>query len=156
VAAASAALAWPRAPAPPTTQEQVPLAHARPEEIGLDSRRLQAAYDLLDGWTAGTNAPVPGGAILIGRHGRVVAPQFFGRQGPQRGAPPLRTDGLFLMASVTKPIVYLAGMMLVERGRLNLNDPVIRYVPEFARNGKEGVRVVHLFTHTSGLPDITG
>jgi CubicO group peptidase (beta-lactamase class C family) len=61
---------------------------------------------------------------------------------------------MFLMASITKPIVYLAGMMLVERGKLNLNDPVVRYVPEFAANGKEGVLVSHLFTHTSGLPDM--
>src|SRR5262249_49753916 len=45
-------------------------------------------------------------------------------------------------------------MLLVERGRLNLNDPVVRYVPEFAANGKEGVLVSHLFTHTSGLPDM--
>src|SRR4029077_16138946 len=96
----------------------------------------------------------PGGAILVGRRGRVVAPRFFGRQGPERGAAPIRADSMFLMASITKPIVYMAGMMLVERGKLNLNDPVIRYIPEFAANGKEGVLVSHLFTHTSGLPDM--
>jgi CubicO group peptidase (beta-lactamase class C family) len=135
------------------------LPHADPEEIGLDSRRLQAAYDLLHQWTSGSDAPVPGGAILVGRHGRVVAPRFFGRQGPERDAPALRSDALFLMASITKPVVYLAGMMLVERGRLNLNDPVVRYVPEFASGNsatynKAEVLVSHLFTHTSGMPDM--
>jgi CubicO group peptidase (beta-lactamase class C family) len=154
VAALAAAVAWPRRAPPPAQRQVVPLPHAGPEEIGIDSRRLQRAYDLLEGWTSGADAPVPGGAILVGRNGRVVPPRFFGRQGPERDAPPLRPDSLFLMASITKPVVYLAGLMLVERGRLNLNDPVVRYLPEFATNGKEGVLVSHLFTHTSGLPDM--
>jgi CubicO group peptidase (beta-lactamase class C family) len=152
-AALVTALTWPRR-APRAAPGQIPLPHARPEDINIDSRRLQAAYTLLQEWTSGSEAPVPGGAILVGRHGRVVAPRFFGRQGPERNAAPIRPDSMFLLASITKPIVYLAGMMLVERGKLNLNDPVIRYVPEFANNGKETVLVSHLFTHTSGLPDM--
>ena len=48
------------------------LKHAKPSEIGLDPERLQRAYDLLDQWTRGAEAPVPGGAILVGRRGRVV------------------------------------------------------------------------------------
>jgi CubicO group peptidase (beta-lactamase class C family) len=130
------------------------LPTARPDEIGLDPRRLEVAYRLLADWTTGRDAPVPGGAILVGRHGRVVPPRFFGRQGPEPDAPPLRRDAQFLMASITKPVVYLAAMMLVERGRLNLSDPVTRYLPEFAAHGKEGVLVQHLFTHTSGMPDM--
>src|SRR5437870_4735590 len=107
VAALTSAVLWPRAATVPLpSQQEVPLPHANPEDIGLDAQRLQAAYDLLRQWTSGTDAPVPGGAILVGRHGRVVAPRFFGRQGPERDAPPLRSDGLFLMASITKPIVY--------------------------------------------------
>jgi len=57
------------------------------------------------------------------------------------------------MASITKPVIYLAGMMLVERGLLNLSDRVTRYLPEFVGEGKESAQVLHLFTHTSGLPD---
>jgi len=131
------------------------LPQARPEELGLDPRRLQAAYDLLERWTTGPDAPVPGGAILVGRSGKTVPPRFFGRQGPERDAPPLRRDGLFLLASITKPITYLGALLLVERGQLNLNDPVTRYVPEFAAHGKGAVLVHHLFTHTSGLPEYT-
>src|SRR5262249_14305788 len=116
--------------------------------------RLEAAYDLLEKWTAGADAPLPGGAILAGRNGKVVAPRFFGRQGPEADAPAIRKDAMFLMASGTKPVVYLAAMMLVERGRLNLADPVTRYVPEFAAHDKGDVLVAHLFTHTSGLPDM--
>lgn len=130
------------------------LPHAHPEELGFDPKQLQIAYDLLARWTDGPNAPVPGGAILVGRHGKVVPTRFFGRQGPEADAPPIRPDGLFLMASITKPITYIAAMQLVERGLLNLTDPVVRYVPEFRDGGKESVLVRHLFTHTSGLPDM--
>jgi CubicO group peptidase (beta-lactamase class C family) len=130
------------------------LPHAKPEEIGLDPRRLQTAYDLLAKWTSGPKAPIPGGAILVGRHGKIVEPKFFGRQGPEPDAPPIRRDGMFLLASITKPVTYTGAMMLVERGLLNLSDRVTRYIPDFAAHHKEETLVSHLFTHTSGLPDM--
>lgn len=140
------------------TADQKPLSRGqlsvvRPEEIGIDPRRLQVAYDLLGKWTTGPNAPVPGGAILVGRHGKTVAPRLFGRQGPDADAGPIRPDAMFYMASVTKPVIYTGAMRLVERGQLNLSDRVTRYVPEFVGPGKDLVQVLHLFTHTSGLPD---
>lgn len=130
------------------------LPHAEPVDIGIDPKRLQVAFDLLDKWTAGREPLVPGGSILVGRRGKIVPPHFSGRQGPEAGAPPIRKDAMFLLASITKPVVYNAAMLLVERGELNLTDPVIRYVPEFKANGKESTLVGHLFTHTSGLPDM--
>ncbi|MCS6850819.1 MAG: beta-lactamase family protein [Gemmataceae bacterium] len=133
---------------------EAPSSSNTPAELGLDPKRLQVAYDLLEKWTSGPNAPVPGGAILVGRGTKTLAPRFFGRQGPEPDAPPIRRDGLFLMASITKPITYLGAMLLVERGLLNLSDRVTRYVPEFAAHGKQDTLVVHLFTHTSGLPDM--
>ncbi|MBI1899719.1 MAG: beta-lactamase family protein [Planctomycetia bacterium] len=131
-----------------------PIPHAKPEEINLEPRRLQTAYDLLESWTSGPQRTVPGGAIVVGRQGRITAPRFFGRQGPEDDAPAIRQDGMFLMASITKPVVYMAAMMLVERGLLNLTDPVTRYLPDFAAHHKEETLVIHLFTHTSGLPDM--
>lgn len=144
--AAAAAAVAPVAAGPPPVAE--------PADVGFDPRRLRHAYDRLDEWTRGPDAPVPGGAILVGRHGKALAPRFFGRQGPEPDARPIRPDGLFLMASITKPVVYMGAMILVERGRLNLSDPVARYVPAFAAHGKDKVLVSHLFTHTSGLPDM--
>lgn len=126
---------------------------AKPEDVGLDPKRLQVAYDLLEKMT-GERDGIPGGALLVGRAGKIVAPRCFGRQGPQRAAPALQPDALFLMASITKPIVYLAALMLVERGKLNLGERVTRYVPEFAAHDKGETLVGHLFTHTSGLPDM--
>lgn len=127
---------------------------ARPEAIGIDAERLEFAHNLLESWTSGDNPPIPGAAMIVGRHGEVIEPRYFGKQGPEAGAPAIRRDGLFLMASITKPLTYLAGLMLVERGLLNLGDRVTRYFPDFAAHHKEATRVIHLFTHTSGLPDM--
>jgi CubicO group peptidase (beta-lactamase class C family) len=129
------------------------LPQVKPQEIGIDPGRLQVAYDLLEKWTTGPNAPVPGAAILVGRSGKAVAPRLFGRQGPEADAEPIRRDAMFYMASVTKPVIFLSAMLLVERGRLNLSDRVTRYLPEFTGKGKEDTQVLHFFTHTSGLPD---
>ncbi len=129
------------------------LPHVKPEDIGLDPKQLQVAYDLMEKWTTGKDAPVPGGAILVGRNGKVVAPRFFGHQGPEPGAEPIRKDAMFYLASVTKPVIYMAALRLVERGKINLSDRVTRYIPEFTGGGKEDALVLHLFTHTSGLPD---
>lgn len=150
----AAALATLAGTAPAADPKPARLPHAKPADIGLDPRRLQTAYDLLAKWTAGPDAPVPSGAILVGRNGKVVPPRFFGRMGPERDASAIRPDAMFLLASITKPITYLGAMLLVERGLLNLTDRVTRYIPEFAANGKEDVLVQHLFTHTSGLPDM--
>jgi CubicO group peptidase (beta-lactamase class C family) len=129
------------------------LPQVKPDELGIDSRRLQVAYDLMEKWTTGPNAPVPGGAILVGRSGKTVAPRFFGRQGPEFEAEPIRRDAMFYMASVTKPVIFTAGMLMVERAQLNLSDRVTRYIPEYTGQDKEDTQVLHLFTHTSGLPD---
>jgi CubicO group peptidase (beta-lactamase class C family) len=129
------------------------LPQVKPEEIGVDAKRLQVAYDLMQEWTAGKKAPVPGGAILVGRSGKALAPRHFGKQGPEADAEALRRDAMFYAASVTKPVIYLSAMILVERGKLNLSDAVTRYVPEFEGKNKDKAQVLHLFTHTSGLPD---
>ncbi len=130
------------------------LSHVSPAEIDLDSGKLQRAYDLLDTWTHGVEPVIPGGAILVGRHGKVVPPRFFGHQGPEPGAEPIRPDGMFLLASITKPITYLGAMILVQRGLLSLSDRVTHYLPEFAAHHKDETLVSHLFTHTSGVPDM--
>lgn len=130
------------------------LLFAQPQEIGLDASRLESAYKLLRRWTAQDDSPIPGGAILVGRKGKIVEPQFFGKQGAEANAEAIRRDGLFLLASISKPITYMGAMILVERGLLNLSDKVSRYIPDFAANHKEETLVGHLFTHTSGMPDM--
>ena len=128
----------------------VPL--ARPEEIGFDAARLGLAYELLQQWCDSDR--IPGATLCVGRRGRMVEPRFFGRQAPAKNSPALRRDALFLIASITKPVTATAIMMLLERGKLALDDRVADYVPAFAANGKGQVQIRHLLTHTSGLPDM--
>ena len=136
------------------SHDTMSLPLAKPAEIGLNAARLQLAYSMLKDWTAGDRPSIPGAAVIVGRHGKVVETTWFGRQGTEPDAERIRQDGLFLMASITKPVTYMAAMILVEQGLLSLSDLVMRYIPEFAAHHKEEVRVSHLFTHTSGLPDM--
>lgn len=116
---------------------------------GFDLERLNRAWDLLESWTR--SGEVPAIALEIGR-GRETVARAFGRlrlDDPRR----LPDDARFLVASLVKPIVAAGVLILVERGRLGLDDRVCEHVPEFAAEGKADVLVRHLLTHTSGLPD---
>lgn len=94
---------------------------------------------------------LPAAALCAGTADQLWGPWFFGRQRP--GGEPLREDAIFLVASITKPVVAMAFLRLVEAGEVTLSDRVERFVPEFGQNGKHGIQLRHLLTHTSGLPD---
>jgi CubicO group peptidase (beta-lactamase class C family) len=113
--------------------------------------RMIAAFEMADAWTA--SGEVPALAICVGQ-GEGTLEKFAGHWSDEPNAPPLGPDALFLSASLTKPVVAVAVMKLVERGWLTLDEPVAAILPEFAVEGKENVRVRHLLTHTSGLPDM--
>lgn len=125
---------------------------AKPETIGIDPSALSRADELLGRWIAEDRIPAAG--WCVGRRGHLVEPRLVGRQRASADAPPLRQDALFLIASITKPVAATAVMMLLERGRLALDDRVADHVPAFAENGKRDVLIRHLLTHTSGLPDM--
>lgn len=63
-------------------------------------------------------------------------------------------DAVFLLASITKPMTAAAVMILADRGALSLDDAVSRHIPEFQGGERSRVRIRHLLTHTSGLPDM--
>ena len=137
-----------RSPGPPA------LPQVKPEDIGIDPKRLQVAYDLMEKWTTGPKAPVPGGAILVGRAGKAVAPRFFGRQGPEADAEPIRRDAMFYMASVTKPVIYTGGDAPGRARPAQPQRPGHALRPRVhAARARRTAQVLHLFTHTSGLPD---
>lgn len=123
-----------------------------PEAIGLSSTQLQKAYCLLE--EAVHTGFMPAAVLAIGRGGRFLEPRAFGRFGPAQDGRPLTPDGVFLVASITKPVTATAAMLFVEEGYLNLDQQVIDFIPEFGKRGKEQVRIWHLLTHTSGLPDM--
>jgi CubicO group peptidase (beta-lactamase class C family) len=111
----------------------------------IDAQRLDHAFRVVaDAVAAGG---LPSAVLTIASSREVVRSEAFG---------PAGTDSVFLLASITKPIFATAIMQQVERGRVLLNDPVARIVPEFAGRGREGVRLWHLLTHTSGLDETVG
>ncbi len=92
-------------------------------------------------------------AIVTGTEVSTAGRLHIGRQ-QHFSMAPLCDDAIFLVASITKPVVAMAALLLVERGQLTLADRVSEYIPEFGREGKYGIDVRHLLTHTSGLPDM--
>lgn len=120
-------------------------------EVRLDQDRFDAALALAESWCEADE--IPAAAISVGRPGVILRPRSFGRQHPDR-PDSLRDDAIFTVASITKPVVAMGVLLLVERGLLTLGDRVADHIPEFGGKGRYGIRVRHLLTHTSGLPDM--
>lgn len=127
-----------------------PAPHAHPQALGLDPIRLERAYALVERMLS--PRPEYGAAILAGRRDRILPPRTFGRMGALH-APEVRPDTIFLIASCTKPIVASAACLLIERGLLELDQPLHEIIPEIAEE-QHGIRLIHLMTHTSGFGSI--
>ena len=85
--------------------------------------------------------------------GEVAEAGFLVRQGGKTVAS-LHPDRVFILASISKPMTVTGVMTLVDAGQLGLDDPVSRFIPEFTGGDRGLIRVRHLLTHTSGLPDM--
>jgi uncharacterized protein YbbC (DUF1343 family) len=95
---------------------------------------------------------IPGVVIFIGNQGKTVYRQSFGFRALTPKKEPMPTETIFDLASLTKVIATTTAVMqLVENGKLNLEDPVFKYWPEFKTNGKDRITVRDLLTHYSGL-----
>ncbi len=123
----------------------------QPETVGLSSDRLDTLYDFVN--TLTETGELPGACVLVARNGIAMPTRAFGKYRPDISHAPMEPDTIFLVASITKPVTVMAAMLLVERGQLLLDDPVAKYIPAFGSNGKDAIRIRHLMTHTSGLPD---
>lgn len=99
---------------------------------------------------------IPGGVVVIGHNGHVIYRKAFGSRSLEPVREPMTTDTIFDMASLTKCIATTSSVMkLFQDGRIRLNDPVAKYLPEFAQNGKQDITIRELLTHFSGLaPDL--
>jgi CubicO group peptidase (beta-lactamase class C family) len=127
------------------------LTLVQPQDFGFDKERLARLQSRMA--SAATSGETPGVSIAVAREGR-VAVLCEGRTATAPDAHPVMPETVYLVASVTKPVVATAAVLLVERGQLALDQPAAAALPEFAENGKEGVTIRHLLTHTSGLPDM--
>jgi CubicO group peptidase (beta-lactamase class C family) len=136
---------------------------AKPEVVGLSSSRLQRIATMVQ--HSVDKGEIAGAVTLVARHGQVVWLQATGNQDREHSKP-MRTDAIFRICSMTKPITTLAVMMLYEEGRFQLDDPIAKYIPEFAnpqvlvtpKVGKpytipatQPITIRHLLTHTSGI-----
>ncbi|PPQ21059.1 serine hydrolase [Bradyrhizobium sp. AC87j1] len=139
-----------------------PLPEARPETLGLSRLRLQAMSDAFKREI--DKGTVPGVTVLVARGGQIGWFEALGRQSPA-AATPMARDSIFRIFSMTKPIVSVAIVALVEDGHLLLSDAVAKFIPEFAsqrvgivKDGKlelvppaRPMTVQDLLRHTSGL-----
>jgi beta-N-acetylhexosaminidase len=126
---------------------------AEPGDVGMDPGGLADLDSLL--LSAVADSASPGVAIAVGRHGKLVRLRAFGRTDWSVDAPPVTPASLFDMASVTKvTATTTAAMILAEAGRLELDAPVVRYLPWWSAGDprKEDVTVRQLLLHRGGLP----
>jgi CubicO group peptidase (beta-lactamase class C family) len=144
-----------------------PLPEASPESVGMSSerlKRLDATFQkIID------EKELPGVTVMVARKGKLVYQKSFGFQDREKSTP-MANDSIFRIYSMTKPIVSVAAMMLVEEGKLQLAEPISKYIPEFKdmkvgvdsvdANGttsfatvpaKRQITVQDLLRHTSGL-----
>jgi CubicO group peptidase (beta-lactamase class C family) len=151
------------------TAPQTPsLPHAKPEQIGLSSVRLQSMSDAFKREV--DKGTLPGATVMVARRGQIGWFDAIGRQAPEASAP-MAHDTIFRIFSMTKPIVSIGIMMLIEDGHFLLSDPVAKFIPVFAdqkvgveNNGKldlvplqRPMTVQDLLRHTSGITyDHTG
>jgi CubicO group peptidase (beta-lactamase class C family) len=105
------------------------LEPVKPEQVGLSSERLdrigQVFHREID------QGKLPGAVVVVARKGRVAYFESFGFRDKTAGTP-MTNDALFEIYSMTKPLVSVAAMTLVEEGCLQLADPVAKFLPEFA------------------------
>jgi CubicO group peptidase (beta-lactamase class C family) len=113
--------------------------------------RFTAAFAEVDNWVG--KKAFPGAVLAVGQHGRLLALKAFGRLDSAADASPMPVDALFDLASLTKVVgTTTAAEILYDRGQLDLDAPVVRYLPEFGGTpGHEAITVRQLLTHSSGL-----
>ncbi|MGB8731138.1 MAG: serine hydrolase domain-containing protein, partial [Candidatus Sulfotelmatobacter sp.] len=130
--------------ASPAVDAKRPAAAVRMGEV--DAVVQQAIHD----------QQIPGAVLIVGHDGHVIYRKAYGWRALEPRREVMTLDTIFDLASLTKVIVTApAVMQLVEQGKIRLNDPIAKYLPEFGQNGKEDITLRQLLTHYSGLePDL--
>ena len=101
-----------------------PLPSARPEDVGMSSAKLAQIDTVMKKEVA--DGSFRGGVVMVARKGKLVYHQAFGNQ---TASKPMTEESIFRIYSMTKPLTSVAAMMLVEEGRIQLTDPVSKYLP---------------------------
>jgi CubicO group peptidase (beta-lactamase class C family) len=153
---------------PADAPQTPPLPQAKPETLGLSPSRLSTISDALKREV--DKGTLPGATIMVARRGQIGFFEAIGRQSPA-ATQPMAHNTIFRIFSMTKPIVSIGIMMLVEEGHFLLSDLLEKFIPEFSRqkvgiehNGRLELTALHrpitiqdLLRHTSGITyDHTG
>ena len=142
-----------------------PLKEATPELAGMSSERLKRIEDMLTQAVKDEN--IPGATAIIVKDGKIVFHKAFG-MADVPGKVPMKPDNIFRIASMSKAVTATAVMMLWEQGKIMLDDPISRYIPEFknpqvldgfkmadssytTKPATREITIRHLLTHTSGI-----
>ena len=126
----------------------------RPETAGVDMERLATLEPVIQKDIA--DKKLPGAVVVVGRGDQVVWQKAIGNRALVPAVEPMTADTIFDVASLTKVVATTtAAMILIEEGRIRLNDRVATYIPGFERYNKGDITVRHLMTHMGGLrPDV--
>ena len=111
----------------PSIASTAELRLAQPGEVGMSSDRLARLGEVLNEDVK--SGRIPGAVILVARQGKIAYFETFGSENARNGAA-MRKDTIFRIYSMTKPVVSTAVMMLWEKGRFDLDDPISKYLPE--------------------------
>jgi uncharacterized protein YbbC (DUF1343 family)/CubicO group peptidase (beta-lactamase class C family) len=131
------------------TSPRASAAAANPaEEVDRDAlKRIEEVVK-----DAIAQAKLPGAVVLVGRDDKVVYREAIGNRALKPSVEKMTEDTIFDLASLTKVVATTTSMMiLLEEGRLGLDDAVAAYIPEFGKYGKQRITIRHLLTHVSGL-----
>lgn len=130
---------------------QLPRAHA--EAVALSTPRLEQMNQVIAESLA--KRELPGAVVLVARKGRVVWRKAYGSRMVEPVTEPMTPDTIFDVASLTKVVATATSIMiLVERGKVRLSDPVSNYIPELKGEGRDRITIELLLTHRSGYaPD---
>jgi uncharacterized protein YbbC (DUF1343 family)/CubicO group peptidase (beta-lactamase class C family) len=136
----------------PAGTDPAPRASSQPAAV--DAQKLDAIDPLVRAAIA--EKKLPGAVVLVGRGDRILYHKAIGNRALVPASEPMTLDTIFDIASLTKVVATTTSvMMLVEQGRIRLNDRVAAFIPGFERFGKGDITVRHLLTHVSGLaPDV--
>ncbi|WP_422926224.1 exo-beta-N-acetylmuramidase NamZ domain-containing protein [Singulisphaera sp. PoT] len=127
-----------------------PLPEVKPAEVGLDASRLDAIKGAVA--EAIEKKQVPGAVIMVTRHGKIAYLVVAGQKVVEPTPEPLTRDTMFDLASLTKPISTATSIMiLVDQGRLHLDDTLAKLLPEFDNHGKGAITLEQLLRHRTGL-----
>jgi uncharacterized protein YbbC (DUF1343 family)/CubicO group peptidase (beta-lactamase class C family) len=134
-----------------TTLAQLPV--AKPETVSVSAARLAEMDSVIANEI--TNRRLPGAVVFVGRKGRVVWHKSYGARVVDPARETMTDETIFDVASLTKVVATATSIMiLVERGKVRLNDSISLHIPELKGEGRERVTIEQLLTHVSGYqPD---